>query len=586
MPISLIKKNQLDANVADLVGQYGSGFFIPIRYSGDLFSYISGVLSQISGVDLVNGLGGFVNISGNSGINVSVSTGNNSILVSYTGQAYNQSLNTGDGVNFGYVSTVSGAAFGNRPTVNGTGVLLSGEAAKLPVTIVYTTGDQSISGIKAFKSRPTVNGTGVLLSGEIPSTGYLTGYATTSNLASGILGAAQLSLAYSLISEQNSLEQLTALSGSLTGIYATYSQLTGLSGYEAGITNLLATYEQLTGLSGFEATVHSAFATYSQLTGLSGYSATVTNLATTGSTLVSQISSLSGTLTGNYALKSQTGSFVTTAQTGQFVSTAQTGDFYAANNPSGYITGVNLSSYITTGQTGNFYAANNPSGYITGVDLSAYAPKLNPQLTGTPIAPTATTGTNTTQIATTAFVQTALLSLLNIPKNVLDIIPRMNLVSNPFATNGKVNFTMFTPLVNLTVSSFAISAGAGNSLAGATLVRLGLYVWNEDTLTATLVARTANDTSIFATSNTTFTRNFDTTGGYPASYTLVAGSRYAVAWIVVGATQFGRVPALIGQTSIFQQSPIIARTLAAQTDLPTSTNSTVSNDTAYNTRLA
>ena len=505
MPISLIKKNQLDANVADLVGQYGSGFFIPIRYSGDLFSYISGVLSEISGVKLLNGLGGFVNISGNSGINVSVSTGNNSILVSYTGQAYNQSLNTGDSVNFGYVSTVSGAAFGNRPTVNGTGVLLSGEAAKLPETIVYTTGDQTISGIKTFKSRPAVNGTGVLLSGEIPNTGYLTGYATTSGLASGILGAAQLSLAYSLISEQNSFEQLTALSG---------------------------------------------------------------------------------TLTGNYALKSQTGLFVTTVQTGQFVSTAQTGAFYAANNPSGYITGVNLSSYITTGQTGNFYAANNPSGYITGVNLSAYAPNLNPQLTGTPIAPTATTGTNTTQIATTAFVQTALLSLLNIPQNVLDIVPRMNLASNPFATNGNVNFTMFTPLVNLTVSSFTISAGAGTSMAGATLVRLGLYVWNENTLTATLVARTANDTSIFTTINTAFTRNFDTTGGYPAYYTLVAGSRYAVAWIVVGATAFCRVPALIGQASILQQSPIIARTLAAQTDLPTSTNSTTANDTVYNTRLA
>jgi len=40
----------------------------------------------------------------------------------------------------------------NRPTVNGTGVLLSGEAANitLPQTIVYTTGAQTISGIKTF----------------------------------------------------------------------------------------------------------------------------------------------------------------------------------------------------------------------------------------------------------------------------------------------------------------------------------------------------------------------------------------------------------------------------------------------------
>lgn len=36
-----------------------------------------------------------------------------------------------------------------------------------------------------------------------------------------------------------------------------------------------------------------------------------------------------------------------------------------------------------------------------------YAPKANPNLTGTPTAPTATAGTNTTQIATTAFVKVA-----------------------------------------------------------------------------------------------------------------------------------------------------------------------------------
>ena len=40
--------------------------------------------------------------------------------------------------------------FASRPTVNGTGVLLSGEAAVLPNTIVYITGNQTISGNKTF----------------------------------------------------------------------------------------------------------------------------------------------------------------------------------------------------------------------------------------------------------------------------------------------------------------------------------------------------------------------------------------------------------------------------------------------------
>lgn len=41
-------------------------------------------------------------------------------------------------------------------------------------------------------------------------------------------------------------------------------------------------------------------------------------------------------------------------------------------------------------------------------DLSVYAPLASPAFTGTPTAPTAASGTNTTQIATTAFVQTAI----------------------------------------------------------------------------------------------------------------------------------------------------------------------------------
>lgn len=53
-------------------------------------------------------------------------------------------------------------------------------------------------------------------------------------------------------------------------------------------------------------------------------------------------------------------------------------------------------------------------GYLDGVtsaiqtQINAKAPTASPTLTGTPLAPTATAGTNTTQIATTAFVKTAI----------------------------------------------------------------------------------------------------------------------------------------------------------------------------------
>lgn len=68
--------------------------------------------------------------------------------------------------------------FYNRPTVNGTGVLLSGEMAKLE-NVVFTTGNQTVSGLKDFNTRPTVNSVPVLLSGENPS-GYITGVDLTS----------------------------------------------------------------------------------------------------------------------------------------------------------------------------------------------------------------------------------------------------------------------------------------------------------------------------------------------------------------------------------------------------------------------
>jgi hypothetical protein len=47
---------------------------------------------------------------------------------------------------------------------------------------------------------------------------------------------------------------------------------------------------------------------------------------------------------------------------------------------------------------------------VSGIDLSTLATLSSPTLTGTPLAPTASAGTDTTQIATTAFVNTALSS--------------------------------------------------------------------------------------------------------------------------------------------------------------------------------
>jgi hypothetical protein len=58
-----------------------------------------------------------------------------------------------------------GASFFNRPTVNGSGVLLVGEAAGLPDSIVYATGNQVINGFKSFVNNTQFSGSGIFNSG-------------------------------------------------------------------------------------------------------------------------------------------------------------------------------------------------------------------------------------------------------------------------------------------------------------------------------------------------------------------------------------------------------------------------------------
>lgn len=74
------------------------------------------------------------------------------------------------------------------------------------------------------------------------------------------------------------------------------------------------------------------------------------------------------------------------------------GDVYQVTNPG-------------TGKTNAEYVYNEDSGWIelgTVIDLSGYAPLASPAFSGTPTAPTATKGTDSTQIATTAYVQAEL----------------------------------------------------------------------------------------------------------------------------------------------------------------------------------
>lgn len=95
--------------------------------------------------------------------------------------------------------------------------------------------------------------------------------------------------------------------------------------------------------------------------------------------------------------------------------------------------------------------------------LAALAPLLSPTFTGTPRAPTAAPGTNTTQLATTAFVAAAVAALINSAPGVLDTLDEL-----AAALGDDANFasTVTTALAGKQPLDSDLTALAGNGTNG------------------------------------------------------------------------------------------------------------------------
>ena len=85
--------------------------------------------------------------------------------------------------------------------------------------------------------------------------------------------------------------------------------------------------------------------------------------------------------------------------------------------------------------SGKFLTTNGSVASWAAVDLSSYATLNSPTLTGTPLAPTASPGTNTTQIATTEFVKGEITSLVDAAPSTLDTLNEL-----AAALNDDANF--------------------------------------------------------------------------------------------------------------------------------------------------
>jgi hypothetical protein len=165
---------------------------------------------------------------------------------------------------------------------------------------------------------------------------------------------------------------------------------------------------------------------------------------------------------------------------------------------------------------------SNVDGLQTALDLKA--PLASPTLTGTPSAPTATGGTNTTQIATTAFVRTEISSLVDAAPGTLDTLNELaaalgddpnfaTTVTNSIATKANTNQTMFIGTTSVTINR----TSASQVLTGVSVESAGGVTTQQGEKAAAYIAQVAGSTAgLFPSINNA--NSFLTLGRHPGNY--------------------------------------------------------------------
>lgn len=125
-----------------------------------------------------------------------------------------------------------------------------------------------------------------------------------------------------------------------------------------------------------------------------------------------------------------------------------------------------------------------------------------------------------------------------------------------------LRLTYFTAEVTETVTQVRIRTGGTAAGATPTLCRVGIYSV-ADSGDLTLVGAIANDTTLFATGGTPYTRSLT------ATFTKYAGQRYAVGVLVVTAAA---LPTFLGQNALPSVEATVAPreggSVSGQADLP------------------
>ena len=143
-------------------------------------------------------------------------------------------------------------------------------------------------------------------------------------------------------------------------------------------------------------------------------------------------------------------------------------------------TPLSTAGYVKTNASGvlSSSAAISQSD-VTGLtsDLALKAPLDSPALTGTPTAPTATAGTNTTQVATTAFVTGAVADLIASAPGALNTLDELAAALGDdanFATTVTNSLTAKAPLASPTFTGTVTLPAAGIVFSDGTQAKAGV----------------------------------------------------------------------------------------------------------------
>jgi hypothetical protein len=157
--------------------------------------------------------------------------------------------------------------------------------------------------------------------------------------------------------------------------------------------------------------------------------------------------------------------------------------------------------------------ANNSTNFA-GQAQSYYAPISSPNFTGTPLAPTAASATNTTQIATTAFVRGEISNLVSSAPTTLDTLNELAaaLGNDPnFATTTASSIGLKAPIAN---PSFTGTVNLGTNIATGSVTTAvnssslnnqpGSYYYPASSITTASVSYATNSGNSSSTSQTNF----------------------------------------------------------------------------------